>query len=442
MTIEARDEMSDHEPDLETSAVSCASGSDADAVQETTATEPAPSHSDIGDLAIVVFDSAEAADPNWPTMAEPGDAICEVFQTRDLLATWARTIGDARGSTLKFVRVAEPGASGRVLLLCAFAIEMQRGVTTLGFPDGEVCDYHGPILFDWTPAWSRDEFQRLMARMLEALPAVDVINLEKLTATIQGRPNPMTLLETEGWSCSGHEATLCEDAETFFEGCKKVRRSVRKRQKRLFSEHAVSFDSFSALRDAESTRAALDELFRQKRRRFRETRMPLFMDHENREGFYRELTMQPDTARSIRLAGIVVDGEHMIGFQWAIPFLGRYYYLVSSFAAEDWAQYSPGRLINQMMLEWIHSDAEIQKDNLKIVDFGIGDEGYKYEFNTRDLPLFRHRRAVSAKGRRYLATKKAIEKIRATPWFEKIRPYKWILIEELEKRGLKRKSVD
>ena len=61
----------------------------------------------------------------------------------------------------------------------------------------------------------------------------------------------------------------------------------------------------------------------------------------------------------------------------------RYYYLSPSFEGGDWLRYSPGRLLIEHLLEWSF------RRGLKVFDFTVGNEEYKFEYSDVTIPLYR-----------------------------------------------------
>ncbi|MEO1281051.1 MAG: GNAT family N-acetyltransferase [Pseudomonadota bacterium] len=359
----------------------------------------------------------------WPTLDDPKSAICHGFQTADFIRAWVDTIGAACGAEVAFVRVSEAGGLRRPLMFLPFAIETKKGVRILRFIDGDVSDYNGPIVFPWTPDWSAPDCQTLWCRVLEVLPAIDVVALEKMPKTILGTTNPLAALETEPWPVSCHAATLLKDWPTFAE----VRTSPPKRyaryQRSLRREYDVVYTASDAM-DQEAANAALVSLFKQKARRFAETRVPGFEAGDGKQDFYTAMTLNQASQPHVHLSVLTANDE-VLACQWGFVFKDRYYYLICGNETGVWAKYSPGRMINEAMLEWCH------EQGLTYADFGIGDEAYKYEYCDEHATLLSHRAALTAKGRLFVSGTQALERLRATSIWQKVRPYKWIVLRAL-----------
>lgn len=357
----------------------------------------------------------------WPSLTEPGDAICFPFQCRDVIATWASTIGWARNAKAAMVVVRESHGEQRPLMLLPFCVESRRGVRVLRFVDGEISDYNAPVLFPWTPDWDATAFVGVWRQILKALPQVDLIALEKMPETVLGRRNPLALLDTSDWECACHAAQLGGSwAEFAAERTSPPKRYLRY-QRSLQRSTDVVYSAVKAVEDPAATQEALDHLFRQKQRRFEETRVPGFEAGDGRKDFYTAMTMSPLTGGNVHLSVLKADSD-VLGTQWGIVFGDRYYYLICGNEVGEWAKYSTGRMVNEAMLEWCHDQG------LAVADFGIGDEAYKFEFCDLHTPLFAYVSAQSVKGKAALAGGRFVEAVRGTALYQKLRPYKWVAL--------------
>ncbi|MEO1206378.1 MAG: GNAT family N-acetyltransferase [Pseudomonadota bacterium] len=363
---------------------------------------------------------------DWPMLADPKSALCHAFQTRDFIETWEKTIGRARGSELAFIRVGEPGQAGRPLMLLAFEIETKKGVRVLRFVDADVSDYNAPVVFPWTPDWSKADCLMLWNRILKTLPAVDVLSLEKMPLDVLGAPNPMTALPTKPWPVSCHRANLHDTWESFAEDRVRQSKTHRRYQRGLRRDHDVQYTGSENMDDAQIA-ATLEVLFEQKARRFRETRVPGFEPGDGKHDFYSTMALASGTRANVHVSIIKADDSAM-ATQWGIKFDDRYYYLICGHDVERWAKLSPGRMINEGMLKWCH------EQGLKVADFGIGDEVYKFEFCDQHPVLCSHLSGLTVKGKAFVVGVETLKKMRQLTIWQKVRPYKWVVLRALQRK--------
>ena len=375
---------------------------------------------------ISVIDHCDRLPDDWPSMSDPKGAVCYPFQCRDLLAIWADTVGPARGAMLSCVVVREATGQRRPVLMLPLCIERRRGVRELRFMDGDVSDYNAPVLFAWTPQWDTAVFAAIWAEIVAALPAFDMAVLEKMPLTVLGRDNPLMTLKTSPWVCSCHSARLEASWAAFSAERISPPKRYQRYQRSLRRSHEIAYHPIGRDQGSDAVEAALEVLFRQKQRRFEETRVPGFEAGDGRKAFYTALTISPVTAGHVHLS-VLNAGEEAVGSQWGIVFGDRYYYLICGNEGGAWAKYSTGRMVNEAMLEWCHDHG------LAVADFGIGDEGYKFEFCDVHTPLASHVSAQTLPGRGAIAAGRLVAAVKSTKLYDKLRPYKWVLLRALRR---------
>ena len=106
------------------------------------------------------------------------DALCDVAATQDIEPL--------------FVLVTDAASSAPQMLL-PLCRRTQNSLTAVEFLDLGASDYNAPLLAsDFTP--SPTEFSALWSAIRAALPAADILRIDKSPATICGRPNPLASL--------------------------------------------------------------------------------------------------------------------------------------------------------------------------------------------------------------------------------------------------------
>ncbi len=306
---------------------------------------------------------------------------------------------------------------------CALKTQTTRGSTrVLSFLDGGVSDYNAPVLFAATPEWEPQEARELLSDILSALPAFDVIELEKMPAAVLARSNPLLHLGAERWPCEGHAASTAQTWEAF--SASRIKHS--KRFERYHRQLARSAPLSYVIAEAGGWQGAFKALLAQKEARFAETRVPGFSEQPGMIEFYREMTRRHLGSGLVHLSA-VASGERTIAAQWGLRQEERYYYLICGYEAGEWEKYSPGRLVTEAMLKWCHDSG------LAVADFGIGDEPYKYEYCDRHLPLYSTVKPVSLLGWIYATRLRGLAWLRSRPLWQALRPYKWIALRALRR---------
>lgn len=350
-------------------------------------------------------------------------AICHVFQLADVLEAWMDTIGARRG--IEPLLVAVTDETGAPLMLLPFGIERRHGIRVLTFLDLHVSDYNVPVLFRATPAWTKDEVRALWSRIVAALPAFDLTQLEKMPELVGDKPNPLLHLGARRWPVSSHIAHLSSPWETFPSPRLKSASRNRKFYRQLEKLSPLTYEVARTQADASRT---LDILMRQKARRFAETRVPGFESHPGMEDFYREATARL-LDKGVAVVAAIKSGDSVLAAQWGLRHGDSYYYLISGYEAGQWQKYSPGRILHEAMLRWC------LENGVTIADFGIGDESYKLEYCDEHIALFEVERAMTMRASLHLLAHRTLAALRETSLWKAVRPYKWVL-----RRALSRKS--
>lgn len=348
---------------------------------------PAPE----GPFRVRIVAGTGLAPAGWPEEAGVGPLAATVFQTRPFLETWHATIGAARGALPVFVMVHQ---GGRPVLSVALSIERRGPFRTLCFPDAGVCDANGPLLdvaFRPAPGW----FPGIWRDVLEAIPDVDVIDLQKLAQSVGAVDNPFLELATSPHPSTGNLIDIAATSIDAF-GQHPDRRKMfgRLRRKRSRLEEAGQVDFAVAHASAAAIRI-WDRLVVFKRAQFLATRG---FDEFQRDGigrFYAALLGEASIGRPAVTAALTVDGA-IVAAGLLLLDAGRVHMVVTGCSHDRrYARFSPGLLLLVDVLRWSMERGASE------FDFGEGNLPYKDGWISRRVPLRDHRRAVTVLGRAY-----------------------------------------
>ena len=118
------------------------------------------------------------------------------------------------------------------------------------------------------------------------------------------------------------------------------------------------------------------------------------------------------------------NGE-VIATTWGLT-QGRHYYgLFLSFESGEWGKYSPGRVLHHQLL------LLLAERGYSCFDLGIGDEEWKISVCDVHIPLTQWRAAQTLRGQLTLLRMTALERLRQTPLWQRVRPLKWVLLRKL-----------
>lgn len=338
----------------------------------------------------------------WPRSDRRGEARCFIFQCADVLDVWCDTIGRARKVDPVFVAVLD--GSGRPEALLPLGIEQTGGIRLLRFLDGSVSDYNAPVLFPSAAGRNAAQTAALWSALTRHLPPFDLALLEKMPAAVEDLPNPLASLATATRAESCHLATLEGPWEAFARQRIFNVADSRRRRRKLEKRGTVRF--VIAATEAERSRI-LDAMMRMKRRKYVATKgYDVFTDPGIGE-YYQEATRRLGSSGPVHLAALFLD-DRILAAHWGYLANGRFYHLMPSHEDGEWEHYSPGRLLNEYLMEWC------LERGIRLFDFGIGDEPYKFGYCNIHVPLCDAYLPATLKGRLHANVMRATNAAKAS----------------------------
>ncbi len=374
-----------------------------------------------GKLASELVISVHARPPaEWPSVRAGvvADAVhFSIFQSREFIDTWLMSFDDSTRWTAHFVKVTSP--LGEPLMLVPLCIARRSGMRILSFLDGGKADYNGPVLFS-RHAWTREAMHELWRRILDALPPIDVVRLEKIPPTIDGLPNPFHMLAERPDVASTHGNRLDRPWPDVEKGMENPKR-LRKKERALAR---IAHVEFLIAEDAEQQEWLLGQLIDQKQRRYEEMRVAGFTEKPEHLAFLRHATTVFAESGNLLLCALAADRE-AIAILWCLVKEGTALALINSHADGPWTRFSCGRLLDHRLIEHLHAHGFVYFDR------GYGDEAYKLQNSDTTIPLFRHDEARSLKGRLFLWGLRLRAALLGSRLGEGLRQAKWILVRNL-----------
>lgn len=371
-------------------------------------------------LSVQVHDSLETVSKEWPVSPAdaPANARYHVFQTLTFLRVWWDTFGRGAAVTPCLVEVRD--AEGRPVLFAPLGLSKRKQARILTFADADAADYNAPILFPVDHEWTRERAAELWRLIVEALPAFDLVTLSKMPEQVGGLTNPLYLIADASNDVACHGNNLCRPWHEIDKAVP-FRKTLLKKMRGLERIGPLRYLVFA---DEQDHDGVLAFVLRQKQRRFEETKVPGFDADPEKYAFFHEGTRSFVDARMVHLAGLRV-GDEIVGAMWGLV-QGRHYYaiLIGSEGAE-WAKYSIGRIVYYKTLEWLH------KAGFEYMDLGIGDEPWKLDHCDTTVPLAQMTVIRTWRGRWYRRRMRALESLRQTLLWRKLRPLKWVVLRWL-----------
>ena len=309
------------------------------------------------------------------------------FQTAQWLGGVYRhhVLGSAQPIALAF----HNATTGELAACLALYVVKKGGFTIARFADCGVSDYNA-MLGSLAPHGRPAEARALVARITAALPAIDVLSLERIPVQFGDALGFHPLVTPS--RLLGHAVTIDTNIEDYLRGLgKKYRKEVERCYRGL---SALGPWSFVRATGAPAVTQAFEALEVQQFARMTQ-RGEICQLSENRFGtFYREALVAGDDRAQIftlSLAGETI--ATLMGILHGNTFTA----LRIATAGAAYRHVSPGRLI---MIETMR---HLRGAGITTFDMGIGDYAFKRGFGARAFPLVDLVVPVSARGLVYVA---------------------------------------
>lgn len=350
-----------------------------------------------------IYRSFEECESLWRTAVET--CSCFVFQTFEWHSTWYATIGQAEGMRAYIVHLADD--TGRTLLILPLGVYCRKGLRFLCFLGGIVTDYNVPLIDpEFASNISKIEFSTLWRSILDRLPRVDVVWLQRMPDTIEGTRNPMITLAGTQHTENAHAATLPADLATFKAKRRpKLFKDSRRRRRHLGERGRIEVSIPVVPADAIET---LETMARQKSRRWRESRARDLFALTGYLQFYKILSNTAFQTGSVHISCLRLNGQ-TLATHWGLVFKRRFYYLMPGYQAGEWTRYSVGRLLLENIVEWCISE------QISVFDLTVGDESFKFDWADHSLALYEHLDCRSLKGALFVAAYRFRARLKQNP---------------------------
>lgn len=335
----------------------------------------------------------------WAQLEDVSDIYA--FQTCHWHKTWYEELGRTQGYTPAIVCLTDMD-TGQCLALFPLATVKRRGGRILTFMGGELTDYNAPLLHQDVLSQYEGKWLALWNEIIAAIDA-DIVALRRVPAICAVSRNPMISLPFIRVTEHAHAAKLGEDFAAFVATrSSKLFADTRRQLRRLSEIGEVRIVEVATAEEQENIFTIMQE---QKSRRWRETGSRDLFALPGYASFYRRLLTQPWTGATAVMSGLSVNGQ-WIATHWGIRYRERFYWIMPTYAAGDWARYSPGRILLEAMIKWAIGQ------RLSVFDLTVGDEAYKEQWADTHMDLYAGQAALTFRGRCYLAVDALMRKIR------------------------------
>ena len=312
------------------------------------------------------------------------------FQNFDWVKTWYETLGRQQGykPCIGELRVDTP--DGPTVLLLPLAMRRQGLLRVMGFMGAELLDYQAPLI---DPAFARAltpaHAARLWNGFMGIFPSVDIIRTRRMPAAIGELANPFAALPGARHNENANAARLPADFATFAASREARMFADSRRQLRRLAELG-QVQMLTEVEEPALRERVMAALVEQKSHRWKEGgAIDAFALPGYRE-FFAQLAAGPLQGVDSVMSALLLD-DRIIATHWGMRRGDRYYWLMPTYD-QEWARFSPGRLLMEAVLR------RCIDDGLKVFDLTAGDEAYKKQWVDEKTKLYTLTQSFSTLG--------------------------------------------
>lgn len=293
-------------------------------------------------------------------------------------------------------------AAGGTVFILPLAVRERYGCRVLEWLASEQGNYSSGLFAPavWgTPALPRDE--ALLERILNVLPEIDAVHLDKHPASVGAFTSPLAGLSRIPEASPGHSFPLGDDWEDHYKTqfTSNARAKLRRSERRLSDGGNAIFESVGG-EDAKCR--FMDEAIAQKAEFFDERGIPNCFEAKGVRDFFGRLARLPEEGSdlSARLYVCRKDGA-LIAAKMGVVYKDTYYGIISSTTSAPIRRFGPGSVLFKNSVEFI------AKEGLQTLDCGAGEDDTKQKWCIEERERLHLVVPVTANGRVYVTCLKA-----------------------------------
>jgi CelD/BcsL family acetyltransferase involved in cellulose biosynthesis len=308
------------------------------------------------------------------------------------------------------IAIVMDAVTGEQAALLPLIRRRHNGIRSVEFADLDITDYNAPLLGPAAPRDARAAdalWRTLRAALRDMAGGADLIRFRKVPVDLDGRPNPLALLDDAGpCTLNGNVVTTGEDYDVWRYTLEKVVRKELERSWRVFTRDPAATFKFAT--DPDEAQQILSTMEVQQGMRIRSIGLNFILDDETCAAFYRNL-VRDGVGSGYVLVSALISGEEVVATLLGIRNGSRYVMIRISNAGEKWSNCSPGRLIIERTMAALH------RDGVREFDFSIGNYSYKRRFGAKRLPLVDVNATLSWRGVPHALGDRAVRELRHYP---------------------------
>ena len=335
------------------------------------------------------------------------------FQHRQWLDAWYGAFADAE-NVEPLIAVVTDEATAQQVAVIPLIRRLQNGIRIIEFADCDLTDYNAPLLGVTAPrdATAARVLWRDLRAALRRLPGgADLIRLRKMPVELDGRRNPLALLQSAGpCSLNGNIVTTGDDYDAWRFSLDRTVRKELERSWRVFTRDPQA--DFRIIADEYEALQILATMEVQQAVRMQHLGLNFVLNEETCAAVYKNL-VRDGVGNGYAVLTVLMAGSDVVAALLGVRHGSHYVMIRISNAGERWSNCSPGRLIIERTMAALHGDGVRQ------FDFSIGNYAYKRRFGVAPMPLVDVTAALSWRGIPYAMRDRVARWLRGHPQLAK-----------------------
>jgi CelD/BcsL family acetyltransferase involved in cellulose biosynthesis len=331
------------------------------------------------------------------------------FQNWQWLEAWYGAFADVDNVEPLIAIISNTATSEQAVLLPLIR-RIHNGIRIVEPADLDLTDYNAPVLGTAAPrdAKAARAMWKDLRDALRRLPGgADLIRLRKMPVELDGRPNPLALLDGAGrCSLNGNIVVTGDDFDAWRFTLERTVRKELERSWRVFTRDSSAV--FRIISDKDEALRVLSTMETQQGDRMQQLGLNFILNDEISAAFYCNLVRE-NVANGYAVLSALTVGDEVVATLLGIRQAGRYVMVRISNAGEKWSNCSPGRLVIERTMAALH------RDGIRRFDFSIGNYAYKRRFGVKRIALVDITAALSWRGLRYALRDRAARWLRGHP---------------------------
>ncbi|MDG1937275.1 MAG: GNAT family N-acetyltransferase [Pseudomonadales bacterium] len=346
--------------------------------------------------------------PSWDALASRLSAdssqCLTPFQSPLWFAAWYATIGAQQNITCLPVELQDE--SGAFFAAVPLIMKRDKGLKIIEFADLGVTDYNA-IFFVGNARSEHYDPLVIIAAIKQSLPFADLINLKKMPPKMGMLENPLVKHP------QAQKSELNTNFLLFPGSWEDYQRKILKKKFRMDLERSwrvferdgsnARFEVISNIDEALDLFSQLEDMQSQ---RMQQKGKKYILDQHEYHAFYKKV-LRGGLADGEVLFTVLKSDEDVVAALYGIKNQSSYAMLRLAQAPSGWSHCSPGKLIIEKTMQWLH------ERGLAYFDFTTGDYAYKNNFGVEVNSLFELELPLSMRGRRILLRKQSISCIKS-----------------------------